>query len=146
MNSKRGSRISHSRSPYAYRLRVAAIDAFLYANRDPKLPIIFAGDYNASSPARHSYLLDKGAAKWSAFRVRSALQNRTTAAIMQGKKIDDLANYVVARGHDWQFYASRTRSHLTGAKFGIAFGRERNGTMLSDHVGFGILYQLQRGT
>ena len=100
MNSKRGSRVSHSRLPYAYRLRVAAIDAFLYANRDPKLPISFAGDYNASSPARHSYLLDEGAAKWSAFPVRRALQNRMTAAIMQGKKIDDLANYVVARGRD----------------------------------------------
>ena len=67
-----------------------------------------------------------------------------TAAIVQGKKIDDLANYVVARGREWQFYASRTRSHLTAAKFAIPLGRQRNGTMLSDHVDCGSLYQLQR--
>ena len=143
MNSKRGSRVSHSRSLYAYRLQVTAIDAFLSANRDPKLPIIFAGDFNASSPARRSYLLDQGITKWSAFPVRSALQICMAAAVLQGKKMNFVANYVVARGRDWQFYASGTRGHLTATKFEIPFGRERNGTMLSDHVGYGIVYRLQ---
>ena len=68
------------------------------------------------------------------------------AAVRQGKKMDNLANYVVARGRDWQFYASGTRGHLAATRFEIPFGRERDGTMLSDHVGYGILYQLQRGT
>lgn len=143
MNSKRGSRVSHSRSLYAYRLQVSAIDAFLYANRDPKLPIIFAGDFNASSTARRSFLLDQGTAKWSVSPVRSALQHCMAAAVRQGKKMDNLAKYVVARGRDWQFYASGTRGHLTATRFEIPFGRERDGTMLSDHVGYGIMYQLQ---
>lgn len=143
MNSKRGARVSFSRSLYAYRLQVVAIDAFLAVNRDPKLPIIFAGDFNASSVARRSYLLDQGTTKWSAFPVRSALQNCMAAAVRQGKKMDDIASYVVTRGRDWQFYASGTQSHLTATTFEIPFGRELDGTMLSDHVGYGIVYQLQ---
>ncbi len=146
MNSKRGARVPHSRSLYAYRLQVAAIDAFLSANHDPNLPIVFAGDFNASSTARRRYLLDEGTTKWSALRVRSALQTCMAAGILQGKKIDNLANYVVVRGRDWQFFASGTRSHLTATKFEIPFGRERDGTMLSDHVGYGIRYQLQQAT
>jgi endonuclease/exonuclease/phosphatase (EEP) superfamily protein YafD len=143
MNSKRGARVSYSRSLYAYQLQVAAIDAFLSSNRDPGLPIIFAGDFNASSGARRSYLLGKGTTKWSAFPVRSALQSCMAAAILQRKKADNLANYVVSRGRDWQFYASGTKGLLTATKFEIPFGRERDGTMLSDHVGFGIMYRLQ---
>lgn len=143
MNSKRGARVSYSRSLYAYRLQVAAIEAFLSSNSDPRLPIIFAGDFNASSNARLSHLLNKGTATWSAFPVRSALQNCIAAAIEQGKKVDNLATNVVARGRDWQFYASGTRSRLTATKFEIPFGRERDGTMLSDHVGYGIFYELR---
>lgn len=143
MNSKRGARVAYSRSLYAYQLQVAAIDAFLSANRDPDLPIIFAGDFNASSGPRRSYLLIKGATKWSAFPVRNALQNCMAAAILQGKKVDNLASYVIARGRDWQFYASGAKGHLTATKFEIPFGRERDGTMLSDHVGYGIMYRLK---
>lgn len=144
MNSKRGARVSYSRSLYAYRLQVAAIDAFLTANSDPDLPIIFAGDFNASSTARRSYLLDKGSAKWSAFPVRSALQNCMALASLQGRKVDSLANYVVGRGRDWQFYAAGLGSEISATRFDIPFGRERDGTMLSDHVGYGILYELKQ--
>jgi endonuclease/exonuclease/phosphatase (EEP) superfamily protein YafD len=144
MNSKRGARVSYSRSLYAYELQVAAIDAFLAANSDPNLPIIFAGDFNASSTARRSYLLDKGATKWSAFPVRSALQNCMATALLQGRKLDSLADYVVERGRDWQFYAAGLGSQISATRFNIPFGRERDGTMLSDHVGYGIMYELQK--
>lgn len=144
MNSKRASGVSQLRSLYAYQLQVAAIDAFLAANRDPNLPIIFAGDFNASSSARRSYLLDEGTKKWSAFPVRSALQNCMAAAILQGRKVDRLADYVVERGRDWQFYAAGLGGNITATRFDIPFGLERDGTMLSDHVGYGILYELQR--
>ena len=146
MNSKKASGVSQSRSLYAYQLQVAAIDAFLSANRDPDLPIIFAGDFNASSDARRSYLLDEGTSKWSASPVSSALQNCMAAAISRGGKADDLAEYVVKRGRDWQFYASGISDQITATKFEIPFGRERDGTMLSDHVGYGIFYELQRTT
>jgi endonuclease/exonuclease/phosphatase (EEP) superfamily protein YafD len=144
MNSKRGARVSYARSLYAYRLQVAAIDAFLSANSDPKLPIIFAGDFNASSTARRSYLLDKGATKWSAFPVRSALQNCMATALLQGRKLDSLADYVVERGRDWQFYAAGIGNEISARRFDIPFGRERDGTMLSDHVGYRIRYELRQ--
>jgi endonuclease/exonuclease/phosphatase (EEP) superfamily protein YafD len=144
MNSKRASGVSQTRSLYAYQLQVAAIDAFLSENSDPNLPIIFAGDFNASSTARRSYLLDEGTPKWSAFPVRSALQNCMAAALLQGRKVDSLADYVVERGRDWQFYAAGLGSEISATRFDIPFGRERDGTMLSDHVGYGILYELQR--
>jgi endonuclease/exonuclease/phosphatase family metal-dependent hydrolase len=146
MNSKRASGVSQERSLYAYQLQVAAIDGFLAANRDPSLPIIFAGDFNASSDARRNYLLNEGASSWSSLPVSSALQNCIADALSRGEKPNDLASYVVERGRDWQFYAAGGGSRITAIKFDIQFGRETNGTMLSDHVGYGIVYQMQRVT
>lgn len=143
MNSKHASGVSDARSLSAYRLQMASIDKFLTANHDPASPIIFGGDFNASNPARRSFLVNQSQTSWSVLPVRSALQNCITSASLHGRKADSLANYVAKRGRDWQFYTSGIFATLSAVKVQIPFGRELDGTMLSDHVGFGIVYSVQ---
>jgi endonuclease/exonuclease/phosphatase family metal-dependent hydrolase len=146
LNSKRASGVSQERSLYAYHRQVAALDAFLAVNRDPDQPMIVAGDFNASNIARRTLLVEQGANGWSAGRdlpVQSALQNCIADAARRGRKPDDLAKYVVDRGRDWQFYAAGLGNSIQAAGLLIPFGRERDGTMLSDHVGYNIVYRLK---
>jgi hypothetical protein len=146
LNSKRASGVSQDRSLYAYQRQVAALDAFLIANRDPDQPLIVAGDFNASNTARRTFLVQKGAKTWSArpdFPVQSALQNCIADAARRGRKPDDLARYVVDRGRDWQFYAAGLGNAIQATGMWIPFGRERDGTMLSDHIGYNIVYRIK---
>ena len=143
LNSKRGSGVSLARSLHAYQRQISAITSFLDANRDPDLPIIFAGDFNASTVERRSYLAKESVSNWSRLTLHSALQNCIADASLRGRKLDTLANYIAKRGRDWQFYTSGVVATVGAVKLQIPFGRERDGTMLSDHVGFGIVYSVQ---
>lgn len=144
MNSKRASGVSQERSLYAYRRQVAMIDNFIAANRDPNLPIIFAGDFNASNVARRSYLISKGPLNWSRLPMQSALQNCMADAAQRGEAINALAATVIKRGRDWQFYERGVSASVEAVKLVVPFGRERDGTMLSDHIGYGIIYRFQK--
>jgi endonuclease/exonuclease/phosphatase family metal-dependent hydrolase len=145
LNSKKSSGVSQQRSLYAYRRQVEAIDRFISANRNPQLPIVFAGDFNASNRQRRSYLVGHGEMKWTtqaARPVQSALQRCLLPSAPCGAA-PSIANEVVKRGRDWQFYTPGIRTSLDAVSLTIPFGRERDGAMLSDHVGYGIVYRLQ---
>src|SRR3546814_7693620 len=68
MNSKKSSGVAQTRSLYAYRRQVEAIDAFLARYRNPDQPVILAGDFNASSAERRSFLTAHSAANWTTER------------------------------------------------------------------------------
>jgi endonuclease/exonuclease/phosphatase family metal-dependent hydrolase len=144
LNSKRSSRVSLARSLYAYQRQVAMLDSFLAANHDPDLPIIFAGDFNASTAARRSYLISRATTRWSRQQVSSALQNCMADAARRGEKPHSLASKMVERGRDWQFYIPGVRTSLQAIRLVVPFGLERDGSMLSDHIGYGIIYRLHR--
>jgi endonuclease/exonuclease/phosphatase family metal-dependent hydrolase len=145
MNSKRSSGVSQARSLYAFQRQVDVINGFLAAHRDPRLPIIFAGDFNASSVQRRSYLFGRGIASWSADAgrsVESALDRCLQATPPCWGKPPPIARYIRARACDWQFYIPGLRGSIAAISVAVPFGRERSGEMLSDHVGYGITYRL----
>jgi endonuclease/exonuclease/phosphatase family metal-dependent hydrolase len=145
LNSKKSSGVSQQRSLYAYRRQVEAIDRFIAANRNSQLPIVFAGDFNASNVQRRSYLVGHGEMNWTTqatLPIQSALQRCLLPSAPCGTP-PSIANEVVKRGRDWQFYTPGFRASLDAVSLTIPFGRERDGAMLSDHVGYGIVYRLQ---
>jgi len=73
------------------------------ANRNSNLPIRFVSEFNASSTARRSYVLDKGTAKWSRFSGKRRAKKLHRCRNHARQKMDDLSNYVVARDRDCQF-------------------------------------------
>lgn len=145
MNSKKSSGVGTARSLYAYERQVDAIDRFLAKYRNPELPIIFAGDFNASSAARRAYLARHSLAFWKAAKgmpLANALQYCLAPGKPCGRAAPAIAAWVFARGRDWQFYTPGLRASVQAISMIVPFGRERDGTMLSDHVGYGVAYRL----
>jgi len=73
------------------------------ANCNTNSPIRYVSEFNASSTAGRSYLLDKGAAKWSRFSGTRRAKKLHGCRNYARQKMDDLSNYVVARDRDCQF-------------------------------------------
>jgi endonuclease/exonuclease/phosphatase family metal-dependent hydrolase len=145
MNSKHASGVSVERSYYAYQRQADMINHFLAANRDPNAPVVFAGDFNASSDQRKSYLLASGASSLSAastVKVQSALQSCLSASHPCGFAVPQIARFIQKRSRDWQLYANGFRTSIQAVKMQVPFGHERSGEMLSDHIGYGIVYRL----
>jgi endonuclease/exonuclease/phosphatase family metal-dependent hydrolase len=145
LNSKRSSGVSQLRSLYAYRRQIDVINGFLAAHRDPRQPIIFAGDFNATNVQRRTYLFGRGTASWSAdarLSVESALDRCLNATPPCLGRAPPIATYIRARARDWQFYIPGLRGSIAAVGLAVPFGRERSGEMLSDHVGYGITYRL----
>jgi endonuclease/exonuclease/phosphatase family metal-dependent hydrolase len=149
MNSKRSSGVSQERSLYAYRRQLEALDHFIADNRNPNFPIIVAGDFNASSPPRRASLVNHGTANWTTpyhLPINSALQHCLSPMRPCGGALAAIAFNVYTKGRDWQFYTSGLRSSIEAVKFNIPFGPEQDGTMLSDHVGYDVVYRLTQVT
>lgn len=145
MNSKKSSGVSQTRSLYAYRRQVEAIDDFLTRYRNPEQPVILAGDFNASSAERRTYLTAHSAAHWTTKRrlpIDNALQHCLQSGAPCGGAVPAIAATVFQKGRDWQFFSSGYRTSIQAIAMAVPFGRERDGSMLSDHVGYGVTYRL----
>lgn len=145
MNSKKASGVSQERSLYAYRRQVEIIDDFLTRYRNPDLPVILAGDFNASSAERRSFLTAHSAANWTTKRrlpIDNALQHCLKPGEPCGRAVPSIVATVFQRGRDWQFFSPGYRASIQAIAMAVPFGRERDGTMLSDHVGYGVTYRL----
>lgn len=146
LNSKKGSGVSQGRSLEAYRRQVAAISSFMRTYRNPDSPFILAGDLNASSPARRQVLTD---ARLAAEASSRPLQSRSglDAILFEGAFASQLApeaNYISKRGRDWQFFGDGQNASVRPSNLQIPFGKEADGSMLSDHLGFSISYRFTR--
>ena len=145
MNSKKASGVSQSRSLYAYQRQVEAIDDFLTRYRNPDLPIILAGGFNARSAKTRIYLTTHSAAHWTTRRrlaIDNALQHCLKSAAPCGQAAPAIAATVFQKGRDWQFFSPGYRASIQAVAMAVPFGRERDGTMLSDHVGYDVTYRL----
>jgi len=145
MNSKKSSGVDPTRSLYAYRRQVETIDHFIARYRNPDLPVILAGDFNASSAERRTYLTTHSAANWTTKRrlpIDNALQHCLKRNAPCGGALPAIAATVFEKGRDWQFFSPGYRSSIQVIGMAVPFGRERDGTMLSDHVGYDVTYCL----
>ena len=65
LNSGRASGVDKARAMEAYRRQLTVLDRFFAAHREPGVPLIFAGDFNAGRrPARRELLLAHSAVWW----------------------------------------------------------------------------------
>lgn len=143
LNSRHASGVADGRSLEAYRRQLGALADFLASNRDPRSPLILAGDFNASSAARRALLVTAKLVPASTTRpsmVQSALEAVVSASVLP-RQIASEAAYITGRGRDWQFFGDGSQWSLKPAGMSIPFGREKNGSSLSDHFGFVIDYK-----
>lgn len=147
LNSRHASGVPAQRSLYAYRRQLQMVDRFLTANADSRLPLIFAGDFNASSTLRRSSLLAHSIGNWSTLArpMQAALIHCLSGNGRCRDPMPVVAQSILDRGRDWQFFVPGSRVSIRATSLLVPFGREPDGSMLSDHMGYLIGYRLRYG-
>jgi endonuclease/exonuclease/phosphatase family metal-dependent hydrolase len=113
----------------AYYDQVDALSRFIAANRNPALPLVVAGDFNTFPAVRREYLR-REVSSWPASDALDRAPGASGAALRSGK--------------DRQFYGSGASASISPAAFAVPFGRDGDGTMLSNHVGYMVQYDIGR--
>jgi endonuclease/exonuclease/phosphatase family metal-dependent hydrolase len=141
LNSRRASGVEDARSIFAYRRQVGVLTDFIKRYHDPRYPLVAAGDFNVGSALpRRLALLDDVHGKWAGGeQVRDALNQAVNDRYTLGRD----ARYSLKRARDWQFYADGSNAALTLTNVDVPLGRDKNGAMLSDHVGYVAHFHLE---
>lgn len=134
LNSRKASGADFERTHQAYARQVAFLETFLARHRRADVPLVLAGDFNRGKrPARMAAL---GAAQ-RRLGLSDAVQ---TLASPIGPP--DEQEFIVGRARDMQFTAPGAARVLVPVGGSIPFGREPDGAMLSDHMGFVLAYRV----
>jgi endonuclease/exonuclease/phosphatase family metal-dependent hydrolase len=133
LNSKRASGVAIDRADAAFRRQIDALDRFLTANHIPGMPMIVAGDFNIGRSAKRRTMVMDVLARHHGALPRDALSAcaRSCRDGLPGDAID-----ARRRAKDWQFLIPGTTGDLSVRRIATPFGREPDGSMLSDHVGY----------
>ena len=149
LNSRAASRAQFDRSLVAYKQQIEVLGRFLQANLTPSSPLIIAGDFNVGKDRYRSAYLEAHFANWwngaTEVGVRDSL--RRCAAGEEGcdPNMPADAFRTLRRGKDWQISAPALASAILPRAISVPFGRESDGSMLSDHMGYVVHYRWQPG-
>ncbi|MFT3965095.1 MAG: endonuclease/exonuclease/phosphatase family protein [Sphingobium sp.] len=139
-NSRGKSGVGDERSDRAYRMQAETLTNFIRAHHPADRPLIVAGDFNIGTSAfRRTELVGRARPEWAAGEdVRSVYDE----ALRRGMSLSADAAYSRHKAKDWQFYSSGTREKLDLARVDVPFGRDADGNMLSDHIGYAAVFTL----
>lgn len=144
LNSRHSARVSNERSLYAYERQVQLLSDFILANRDPRHPLIVAGDFNVGgAPARGTALFAQ-VPHWGGggVPVVEALHAVVSAGGAGRPAPATGTDAVIRRNTDFEFISAGRLADLVPLAANVPFGRESSGGMLSDHIGYAITFRL----
>lgn len=134
LNSRTASGVAKSRADRAYARQVDLLTGFVEKARDPRNPLIVAGDFNlGKTPVRRAALFGQIERRWSA---AGSVRNAFGQAVRDRLPMPQDAIATARRAKDWQFFAPGHAAALELTGIAVPFGREPDGDMLSDHVGY----------
>lgn len=141
-NSRNSSGVPDARSNYAYRRQLDAAGAFLAKSPWRDYPMIFAGDFNVGKSApRRNYFASSFAGWWDKNRT-GPVNDAMHACRNQPGRFPAAAEESFSRSKDWQLFASTRLAALSAEAISVPFGRARDGSMLSDHLGYTASYRI----
>ncbi len=142
LNSKGASWASEKETERAYREQVDFLVEFLRSNRNPKVPLILAGDFNLGDREERLAILPPALTRLNGGEAPpEALRGCIDADFMLDAHADD-AQWVVKRARDMQYVLPGDGRTLSAIAARIPFGSEAGGEPLSDHFGYTIEYRL----
>jgi endonuclease/exonuclease/phosphatase family metal-dependent hydrolase len=139
-NARGASGASRSRSLAAFAAQADALASALADRDHPERPLVLAGDFNVGRDRDRAAAM---AGSLAALGQRCALRNAVDR--VERDKMSALAEDVREareRNKDLQFWADGTGDSLRPVQVEAPFGREQDGSMLSDHIGFSVGYRL----
>lgn len=140
LNSRHASGVDDARSLYAYRLQVGYLTDFIRHAHDRSRALIVAGDFNVGRVApRRAELLKNVRTKWVQ---GNDIDDAYGEAVRLGMPLNSDARFSHNRARDWQFYTPGKSTDLELERIDVPFGHEKNGGMLSDHVGYTAMFRI----
>lgn len=145
LNSGRKSRTPYAHHLYAYRQQLRAVDGFLARHGQSGALRLFAGDVNVSHSAERLSSLTAHARNWRMAPVAAMGKPEDEGGCGAGAKackgpLKLPANVQLIHTLDWQF--ASPGGALKPVSRAVLFGREPDGAMLSDHIGFSVRYRI----
>lgn len=142
LNSRAASGVPDARSILAYRRQVALLGQFLRREADPDRPLILAGDFNVGdAPGRRPAITAEVEGLKTAWGDEAGEGLRTCVTQGHVDRPQD-ADYIIRRSRDFEFFYSSRTARITAEQASVPFGREPDGSSLSDHYGFQVRYRL----
>ncbi len=146
LNSRTASGVGDQRTLYAYERQIDALDAFIAEAIRPGTPMIVAGDFNVGPvPSRLGYFAAHFS-RWGvaprAAPVSDALRSCYSDAKPCGGSLPADSGTSLQLARDWQLSVPGTRHVLAVRGLAVPFGHDRDGKMLSDHIGYVAYYDV----
>lgn len=140
LNSRRSSGVADARSIYAYRLQVKFLTDFIRHAHDPQRALLVAGDFNVGrATPRRTDLLTSVRTQW----VQDGdIDDAYGEAVRIGLPLSSDARFSRSRARDWQFYTPGKSTDMELDGIDVPFGHNKDGGMLSDHVGYTAIYRI----
>jgi len=136
LNSKRASGVGIDRADAAFRRQVDALDHFLTENRKPGMAMIVGGDFNIGHSATRRALVMSVLSRHHGGGARDVLTDCVERNPACRNNLSSDARNSRERAKDWQFLLPASAGDISVLRITTPFGRERDGSMLSDHVGY----------
>ena len=146
LNARNASGVALTRAFEAYRRQLQALDAFIRASVPPGVPVLLAGDLNVGHSRPRDALVRAMVARWLGSRAEPAVGGilRSCVGPSQpcGGALPEDARRSVEHNKDWQIPIPAGGRTLAVYRIATPFGREADGSMLSDHIGYTAYYRL----
>ena len=142
LNSRSASGAPVGKSQAAYRKQVDFLAEFLARHRDPAIPLVLAGDFNRGQRAARARMLDETVMKLAGTSVLHEALNLQMMADDAGIGRSADAQWIRLKARDMQYPVDGHKAGLLPVGAAVPFGTERDGSLLSDHMGFTIHYRI----
>jgi endonuclease/exonuclease/phosphatase family metal-dependent hydrolase len=140
LNSRGASGVAKARADNAYTYQVAALRQFIDRNVAKGTPAFLGGDFNSG----------KASARWADLKGGILPGGRNSLLDALGDSgaiaVEDQGNTqaILHRAKDWLFYRGGPQERIVLTAFKVPFGVERDGSSLSDHMGYEASYHIDR--
>lgn len=142
LNARKASGVSIPRALDAYRRQIDALERFVETSVPPHVPIIIAGDLNVGkSRPRRALMQASVEQRLGDGEAEAVLHSCFGPAKPCGTDLPEGAREAIEHNKDWQIVIPGRSVALAAHRIAVPFGREADGTMLSDHVGYVVHYR-----
>jgi endonuclease/exonuclease/phosphatase family metal-dependent hydrolase len=149
LNAGKKSGVAPERSLYAHSQQLNAFTDFLKTNRTGQSPTIIAGDFNVSHSEGRLVNL-RAAFKGLGAQAAAAMgkhKYEPKCKVAPASCVGELpikANVPLVHTLDWQFTIPSKSASFTPIERVVLFGKEPDGSMLSDHIGYAVRFRLNQ--
>ena len=144
LNSRHASGVSDGRADRAYAMQIMELERFIRGAHDRRAPLVTGEDFNVgrASSRRTALAVALAGSVGNDGPLRDVLHD----ALARGIDLPRDARVSMERAKDLQFVSAGAGREIRLSAIHVPFGRESDGSMLSDHIGYVADYRMHAPT